>query len=194
MYLRSTRVGADSQLSLLGLGYRFDGRPEPESTAEPAPPDLEPLDDEFGLYVGQTDLNSFESERSTAYAVEYRRRLARHVDWSLGWLNEGGNDIIRRNGVTSELWLFQPLWEGRLELGAGAGIYLAVNQQDQTFAVVKHQVTTVGSDDDRLSGIVSLTGSYRFDSHWLARFSFNRLVTRYDRDADVILLGGGYRF
>lgn len=193
-YLRSTRVGADSQLTILGLGYRFDGPFAPESTPDSTAAPLESLGNEFGLYIGQTALNSFVSERSTAYALDYRYRLSNHVDWSIGWLNEGGNDIIRRNGVISEGWLFQPLLEGRLELGAGAGIYLVVNQQDQTFVVQNGHVVGVGSDDDRLSGIVSLTADYRFDSHWSLRASFNRLVTRYDRDADVILIGAGYRF
>jgi hypothetical protein len=50
------------------------------------------------------------------------------------------------------------------------------------------------SEDKRVSGILSLSASYRFDPRWFARLSFNRIVTRYDRDADVILLGGGYRF
>jgi hypothetical protein len=43
-------------------------------------------------------------------------------------------------------------------------------------------------------GIITLTASYRFDPRWFARLSWNRVVTHYDRDTGVILLGGGYRF
>jgi hypothetical protein len=41
---------------------------------------------------------------------------------------------------------------------------------------------------------VTLTGSYRLDPARVARVSWNRIVTRYHRDADPILLGMGYRF
>lgn len=44
------------------------------------------------------------------------------------------------------------------------------------------------------AGIVSLTASYDFSPRWSARATFDRLLTRHDRDADVILLGAGYRF
>jgi hypothetical protein len=58
----------------------------------------------------------------------------------------------------------------------------------------ENQVAGRAEEDERLSGIVTLTASYRFDPHWFARLSWNRIVTGYDRDTDVILLGGGYRF
>jgi hypothetical protein len=176
---------------LLGLGYRFDGGSAPGAAA---PPSTVSGNNELTLYLGQTDLNSFVSERSTAYALEYRHHLTSSMDWTLGWLNEGGNEIIRRNGITTQLWMANPVLDGRLTLSAGAGVYVVVNQQDQVFMEMGGKVTTVGSDDDRVSGIISFAASYRFDPHWFARFSFNRLVTRYDRDADVILLGGGYRY
>jgi hypothetical protein len=194
-FLRANRLEAEGQVStmlLLGLGYEFDGQsaPRPASTAA----GTEPLKNWLTLYVGRTSLNSFVSESSTAYAIEYRRRLSRHVDWSVGWLDEGTNDIVHREGVTLQLWLVRPLLEHRLALGIGAGTYIAENQRDQTFSVAHHQVSSTPSDDQRVSGIVSVVATYRLDQHWLARLSFNRIVTNYDRDADVILLGTGYRF
>jgi hypothetical protein len=181
----------DTTMVLLGLGYRFDGRSTPSAAAAPS---IGSGNNELTIYLGQTDLNSFVSERSTAYALEYRYHLTRSINWTLGWLNEGGNEIIRRNGITSQLWMVNPVFDGRLMLGAGAGVYIVVNQQDQTFVETGGKLTAVGSDDDRVSGIISFMASYNFDPHWFARFTFRRLVTRYDRDADVLLLGTGYAF
>jgi len=47
---------------------------------------------------------------------------------------------------------------------------------------------------DNLAGIVTLTGSYRIHRHWDVRTSWNRIVTDYNRDTDIILGGVGYRF
>jgi hypothetical protein len=194
-YLRANSIyqggHVNTTMVLLGLGYRFDRGSAPGAAA---PSTTVSGNNELTLYLGQTDLNSFVSERSTAYALEYRYHLTRSMDWTLGWLNEGGNEIIRRNGITAQLWMGNPVLDGRLTLSAGAGVYVVVNQQDQVFMDMGGKVTAVGSDDDRVSGIISFGATYRFDPRWFARFSFNRLVTRYDRDADVILLGAGYGY
>ena len=34
----------------------------------------------------------------------------------------------------------------------------------------------------------------RLGDHWLTRLTWNRTMTGYDRDTDVILAGIGYRF
>lgn len=192
IYLRANRIAAREQINtsmlLLGLGYQFDGQSGPESGANPAAPSAaeSPQRSALTLFLGHASLNSFALEGSTAYALEYRRSLSYYSDWSLGWLDEGGNRIIRRNGITTELWLMHPFWHERLELGIGAGAYLIANQQNQ--------LPDSDSDDERLAGIITLTGSYSLDPHWFIRLSFNRIVTHDNRDSDVILFGGGYRF
>lgn len=178
-----TQTHVDTTMVLLGAGYQLDAPSTPGPRATAPQISRKTTQNEVALFAGQTILNSYESENSTAAAVEYRRGLGRYVDWTVGWLHEGGNHIIRREGVTTQLWLVRPFFDERLTLGAGAGAYFVVSQENNG-----------GSDDDRVSGIVTLTGSYRFDPHWFARFSFSRIVTRYDRDTDVLLLGGGYRF
>jgi hypothetical protein len=47
---------------------------------------------------------------------------------------------------------------------------------------------------NRFSGLLSASASYRLSSRWLLRVSWNRSITGYDRDADVLLAGIGYRF
>jgi len=188
--LRANRIVAkdsvDTTMVLLGAGYQLDApsKPGPRPTAPPIAGKT--TNNEIALFLGSTVLNSFESENSTAIAAEYRRGLGRYVDWTVGWLHEGGNENIRRNGVTTQLWLVRPFFDEHLALGVGAGGYYAVNQDSRA--------ASGSNDDERLSGIVTLTASYRFAPRWFARFSWNRIVTRYDRDTDVILLGGGYRF
>jgi len=39
-----------------------------------------------------------------------------------------------------------------------------------------------------------LTMSFRLFDHLDARFNWHRIVTDYDRDADIVLYGLGYRF
>src|SRR6478609_8116872 len=45
-----------------------------------------------------------------------------------------------------------------------------------------------------VAGIFTMTASYRIGREWTARFSWNRVLSNYDRDADVLLFGVGYRF
>jgi outer membrane scaffolding protein for murein synthesis (MipA/OmpV family) len=48
--------------------------------------------------------------------------------------------------------------------------------------------------DGILSALVSISASYRITHSWSARVTWNRVVTRYSHDTDVILCGIGYRF
>jgi hypothetical protein len=178
-----TQTNVDTTMVLLGAGYQLDAPavPGPRRTA-PRVAQQTPRN-QVVLFLGQTILNSYESENSTAAAAEYRLGLGRYVDWTAGWLHEGGNHIIRREGVTTQFWLARPFFRDHLTLGVGAGAYFVVSQENDD-----------SGDDERVSGILTLTGSYRFDPHWVARLSWDRVVTRYDRDTDVILFGGGYSF
>lgn len=188
--LRASRIAVkdsvDTTMVLIGAGYQLDAPSVPGPRPSAPPITGKTTNNEVALFLGSTILNSFESESSTAAAFEYRRGVGRYVDLTVGWLHEGGNEIIRREGATAQIWLVRPFLEQRLALGVGAGGYYAVSQENQT--------ANGSKDDERLSGIVTLTASYRFDPRWFARLSWNRIVTRYDRDTDVILLGGGYRF
>lgn len=100
----------------------------------------------------------------------------------VAWLYEGDTRLIRRHGLVSQFWLVKDFLGDSVTLGTGAGAYFAVDQR-------------AGQDGDEIiSGIATLTGSYRFTQHWSLRTSWNRIVTNYDRDTDVIMAGIGYRF
>lgn len=175
------RDGFNTSSLLLGVGYRFDDRPAPgrmPSSDAPA------TGHELTLSAGRTVVNSFDSERARAYAVEYRRNLGRDLDWALSWLDEGDAGLLRRRGIASQLWLVRPLLDGLLTLGVGAGPYLATD----------HDRSRFGAERERLAGLLSLGARYRVSRDFLLRFSWSRVLTDYHRDADVLLLGVGYTF
>lgn len=175
--------GFDSASVLAGIGYHFEPALEPLPSAQAQR--LGPKN-EITLFLGQTTANNPELQRAVAAGLEYRRHVMRHVDWTFGGIYEGDNRRIRRDGVVTQVWAVQTLVEDTLQIGAGAGAYLNFDHYDNPFN---------GAYNDRfVSAIITLTGSYFFAPHWGVRTSWNRVVTNYERDTDVILAGLGYRF
>lgn len=166
----------DTTQLLLGVGYRFEGVPGNKlHLSNPT------HDDTITLSAGQTIVNSFESERARAYSVEYRRLLRPYVDWSVSWLKEGSTALTEREGLASQLWLIRSLSK-HVELGMGAGPYIA------------YDLPHVTQRQRHVSGLVSIVSRYHFNQSWVGQLSWNRVVTDYHRDADVLLLGLGRTF
>ncbi|MBC7859691.1 MAG: hypothetical protein H7Z39_13160 [Burkholderiaceae bacterium] len=166
----------DTSQLLLGLGYRFKGVPGNKlHLSNPS------HDDTVTLSAGQTIVNSFDSERARAYGVEYRRVLRPYVDWSVSWLKEGGNARTDRAGLATQLWLIRSLSQ-HVELGVGAGPYIA------------YDLPHLAQRQRHVSGLVSIVSRYHFNRSWVGQLSWNRVVTDYHRDADVLLLGLGRTF
>lgn len=175
----------DSASAVLGVGYQLD-RPEQPGPRRQAPTQTEyTTDQEITVFLGKTVVNSFGSEESTAQSVEYRRGLSRHIEGTIAWINEGDAELIRRNGMAAQLWLTRAFFGSHLILGVGGGVYYLIDRHRDP---VPNEAR-----GDALTGLVTTTGSYRWGEHWLTRLSWNRVVTDYDRDADVFLLGLGYR-
>lgn len=176
----------DTTSVLLGIGYRFS--PAPGLTDEGPPPVVQAGNNEIMVFLGRTIVNSFNSEEAAATAIEYRRKIARHLDWTAGWLHEGDARLVRRNGVTSQLWAVQPVLDDRVVFGIGGGAYMAIDRY------VNPRPGETGCGSKAASGIVTLTAAYRFTPNWSIRTSWNRVVTSYNRDTDVLMGGIGYRF
>jgi hypothetical protein len=175
--------GFDSTTILAGVGYHFNPLPE-TGPASATPADRE-TNHEVSVLLGQTIVNSFDSPRSIAASLEYRLHVSRHFQWTVAGLYEADNRLIRRDGIITQLWAVQPLTR-KFAVGVGAGAYFDISHYDNPFQ---------DTDTKRfVSGIVTLTSSYHFSRHWGVRASWNRVVTRYQRDADVILGGIGYYF
>lgn len=140
---------------------------------------------EIAAYGGKTILNSFDSETGSAASVEYRYSVSPWVKLSGAWLNENNPATVRRNGALAEVWLEPEFYNKRLTLGVGAGAYILINKSSNTVDE---------GDPDRVSGVVTLTASYKVMEHLRARVEWHRIVTSYSRDSDIVLLGAGYEF
>jgi hypothetical protein len=138
-------------------------------------------DNEVLVSYGKTVVNSFHSPESRADSIEYRRKIWGELRGSLGFINEGNAQLIRRNGVTAEAWAEPSFDSGLWSIGAGFGFYSAIDKYHP-------------SAGRHLSEIVSLTVSARPVTNVDVRFLWHRIVTDYNRDTDVVLLGLGYRF
>ncbi|WP_229256007.1 hypothetical protein [Duganella fentianensis] len=161
---------------MLGVGYRFDSvRGDKLHLDGPS------TDDTLTLLAGQSIVNSFESERSRAYSLEYRRAVGRYVDWTVNYLNEGSTPATHRNGVATQLWLIRSLTT-HLELGMGVGPYLAFEVHD------------VPGTRSHKAGLASLATRYHFSKRMVGTLTLNRVVTDYHRDADLLMLGLGYSY
>ncbi len=166
-----------------GLGYAFG---EPRVRIRRAATSGLATAHEVTLFLGQSIVNTAASEGALATAIEFRSGLSPHFEWSASWINEGDPQIIRRNGFSTQLWLVDTFLDRSLAVGLGLGPYLLFDR--------KH-TPVPGQDNPRsLAGLVSPTVTLRLSAHWQTRLTWNRVVSNYNRDADIFLLGLGYRW
>jgi hypothetical protein len=175
----------DTYSAMVGVGYQLGYRPVRRSPLDVRHHPEKTMDNEITLLIGQTIVNSLNSPKSTAQSVEYRRGIAHYLDWTIAWLNEGDNRLIRRNGILSQAWLVRDFFDEHLSLGVGLGFYILVD---------RYRSPSDKESEDTVAGVVTLSASYRFNPNWLVRFSWNRIATSYNRDTDVFTIGPGYRF
>jgi hypothetical protein len=178
--------GRDTTALLFGIGYEPDGNDEPGPRQRPIPRTTNITNNEVTAMAGETILNSNGSESAVAESVEYRRGLWRYIDVTASYIHEGGRIQSRRDGVAAQLWATRAFFDDRLTLSAGIGPYIAITQNDD--------LPQNRTGDGRISVLIAVSASYRFGAHWLTRLTWNRVVTRYDRDTDLIEAGVGWRF
>jgi hypothetical protein len=178
--------GPDATSLMFGVGYQLDapGTPGPRDWASGSTHKV--TNNEVALYLGKTIVNSTSSPSALGGAIEYRRGLAKYLDVTLGYLHEGSSKVARRDGVTSQLWATRAFLNDKVTLGLGLGAYYAINENENS--------ESPGPGAGKFSGLVTIAGAYRLTDHWEARIAWNRVVTRYDRDSDVIFGGVGYRW
>ena len=176
----ATKHSIDTTELLFGVGYKLDK--DDASVYRGSEARAAAKRDEVTVLVGRTIVNSFESETDVASSIEYRHAFGPVYRGSIAWINEGDPRLIRRNGIVTQGW-YEPSFSGdRFTLGIGIGLYIAVDEYRE------------GDHGAFASGIFTMTASYRIGREWLARFSWNRILSNYDRDTDILLFGAGYRF
>ena len=143
-------------------------------------------DNELTLFGGQSVVNTFLSQSARAYGGDYRRGLVPHLDWTVSAIYEGDPEIIRRNGLATQLWFVNTFFHERITVGAGLGPYIYLDQKDPAQAGQRNPAA--------VAPLASLTFAVRLSEHWIARLVFHRVASSYHRDADIFLLGLGYRW
>jgi hypothetical protein len=166
-----------------GVGYRFGPANGSTSDASSSSAISRAIRTEVDVMVGGTTVNSFDSDARLAKAVSVRFRATDHLTGSLTYIDEGKVQPGWRAGIAPQVWLEQDLTD-HLSVGAGIGPYFATRNPRKLD----------GEDAPSTSALVSITAAYAIAPAWNARLTWNRVATRYDRDADVVMVGLGYRF
>jgi hypothetical protein len=170
----------DSSMVMVGLGYELGSVPRAIR--------LENADTGDNLIMalaGRSIVNSLKSETSTSTGLEYRRTLTPNMEWSVMLLDEGKVDASARKGVASQLWLLRPFTE-RTVLEMGFGAYAMRDQLDR--------MDTHAERENHVAPLASIGMRYRITDRWRAQLTWSRVITNYERDSDVFLLGAGLAF
>jgi hypothetical protein len=170
----------DSSMLLVGMGYELRDVPRADRLDN-----ADSGDNMVMLLGGRSIVNSFKSEEAVAKGIEYRRTVNPNLEWSVIAMNEGRVGVAERKGVAGQVWLLRP-FTTRTVLEMGLGAYAMRDQLDRNDA----------NDDrrTRFAGLASIGMRWRIDDTWRAQLTWNRVITDYQRDSDVFLLGVGMAY
>ena len=172
----------------VGLGFWFgrDRRPTPGQLGDAPKEHTYVTENELTVFGGQSIVNTFLSETAFAYAAEYRRGLSRHLDGTVTFIHEGDPKIIRRSGVVLQAWAVNTFFDEKFSMGVGVGPYFYIDQ--------RHPLPGRPLNPTTMTPMFSLTFAVKVSEHWLARATWDRVVSSNNRDSDIILVGFGYRW
>jgi hypothetical protein len=186
------RISPTDQLHVttatIGAGFWFgrERKPTPGKLGD-APEQRDYVtESQLTFFGGQSVVNTFLSEQSRAYAVEFRRGLLPHVDWTAAAIYEGDPQIIRRSGFAAQLWFVNTFFDDRVTIGGGLGPYIYLDR--------KNPVGTGAVNPAAVAPLASLSVSGRLSASWMVRAVFHRVTSSYNRDSDIFLIGLGYRW
>lgn len=170
----------DDRMLEVGIGYRVRSHVSDAQLWAPSQP---PLDlNQFAVLVGRTADSNYNDTSASAYELEYRRGLTRHLEVSGMWLDEGDGISGRHYGVAPQAWVTDDFIRRRLIIGIGAGPFFALRAHDAADVETREEFPHV-------SGLVSMTAAYQATNWLLARFEWHRGFTSDSQDRDVLLLG-----
>ncbi|AJE99116.1 hypothetical protein [Pandoraea apista] len=170
---------------LLGVGYQLE---KPASTGPLIGGNSQaiPTGDVLSVMAGLSVVNSLDSQNAAAEAIEYRHGFGRFFDGTVSLINEGHSNLGNRQGIAAQTWIKNDFFDSRFSLGLGFGPYVTWNKYKEN--------REAGGAQNVVAGLLTMSAAYRFADHWVARVSWNRVVTGYDRDSDIFLAGVGYKF
>ncbi|MGH7995631.1 MAG: hypothetical protein ACREFX_04690, partial [Opitutaceae bacterium] len=198
--LRGTEIAAihdpDHLLVDLGAGWYFGAPDDTHRWKLPPLSDtlhggVEPDRFQYTQLVGVSRVNTFIRSGADAVGGEFRWGLLPHLDGTLGYMYEGDTATVRRSGLTSQLWLMSSAIElhRAWKIGIGLGLGTYANFDTKRIAPAGHPTGV-----PFLAGLMSPSIYLDMPGHLCMRGIWNRVITDYNEDADVWLLGVGYRF
>jgi len=177
----------DTQTLVFGVGYRLWKTDEEEKKGPAPDASAQTTAHEVMLAGGDSVQNTFQDSKGAATEIEYRQGFATHGDWSVTLMNEDGFKSSSRTELATQLWLTDAYLDQRLTLGLGLGPNFFIDSERPSEAAENTFSNIVGA-------IVTVSTSWRFGPHWLARANWHRVVSRYQPDSDVFSVGPGYRW
>jgi hypothetical protein len=150
-------------------------------------------DNEITVFGGQSIVNNLFSPSAAAWAVEYRRGLGRHFDGTASYIYEGDPEIVRRSGFAVQGWAVNTFLHDRLAVGFGLGPYFYIDKKHPEARLSSASLLKFERPGS-IAPIATLGASWRISESWHTRIAWNRVATTYNRDADVILVGLGWRW
>ena len=140
---------------------------------------------ELSVLGGVTTSGAF-NRSAKAWQVDYRQDFYQYFDASIAYVNEGHFSDHKRDGTAWEGWANLPLFDDRVSLSVGAGLYYYFDTQP-----------TAGGDSVDVHGtapIFSATLTGYLDDRWFYRVVVNRISPKSDIQTNEVMVGVGYWF
>lgn len=128
----------------------------------------------IGLWIGPGDTTNPGTKVKTAGQLEVVLPIDEHLSYSIAGLYEGNTTLADRKGVMAQFWYNETF--NKWTLSAGGGPYL---ERD---ALRDGQATN-------LLAVASVRATYKLTRKTDIGLNFNRVISFYNRDADIFMLG-----
>src|ERR1019366_1961577 len=130
-----------SNTAMLGIGYWFgqDKRPTPHELGAATEDKGYITGNEFTVFWGASVVNASLSGQGQAYAAEYRRGLAQHLEGTISYIYEGDPRLVRRSGIAVQIWPVNTFYDKGVTVGLGVGVYVYADKRHPGAA---HQLST----------------------------------------------------
>ena len=141
---------------------------------------------ELSAYGVLSVINISGNPNAFGFSTEYRYLFTRSIEGTITYIYEGDPRVARRGGVTAQLWPVRHDVASGFEVGAGFGAYAFIDKKRQP---IPGQITTAA-----VAPVVSLMLSHAVYSNIFARAIWDRVVSNYNRDADIWRIGVGLSY
>ncbi|MGA2550319.1 MAG: outer membrane beta-barrel protein [Burkholderiaceae bacterium] len=167
---------------VFGLGYQFDEHPANAGDAGMGTIEPPPIW-EADVYGGSTVANSFRSQTSSTLGLGGRAQVNEYLSASVTYLNIGHSPLEWHSGTAPQLW-FEKNLTPQVAVAVGLGALFRTDESVRS-----------GRDaPSDPSAIIGIGASYALSKRYVVRVVWDRVGTDDNHDADILLVGLGYRF